>query len=259
MKRFRPKALCGLAVLLAAAVSAGAAVVNVGAHAGLSIPNLRANATDIFSRGFSSRQGPHFGLTADFGLAGRFSLALALNYTSQGGTRTGMQPITMDLPDGLPIPPGTLLWADFRNETILDYLEVPVLARYTFGDKLRVFLDVGPYVGYLVRARAVTAGGSALYLDEAGTMPIIVPPDTEPLVVDLGAETDVRASLKKFNFGLAGGGGVLAPLGPGDLVLEARFQLGLSTLQKLPDTDGRTQTGAIVVSLGYTLPLGRRR
>jgi hypothetical protein len=259
MKRIRVTVLCGAAVLLITAVGARADVVSVGAHGGISIPNLRAKATDIFSQGFTSREGPHFGLTADFDLAGRLSLALALNLTSQGGTRSGMQPITMELPEGLPIPPGTILWADFRNETILDYLEVPVLARVTFGDRLRVFLDAGPYFGYLVRAKAVTAGASALYLDEAGTIPIIVPPDPGPLVVDLGAETDVRASLKRFNVGLAGGGGVLVPFGPGDLVLEARFQLGLTTIQKYPETDGQTQTGAIVVSLGYSLPLRGRR
>jgi hypothetical protein len=259
MKRSRFLVTCGLAAILFTAVSASGAVVKLGAHGGISIPNLRTDATDIFTRGFSSRQGPHFGLTAEFGLAGRVSLALALNYTSQGGKRAGMQPITMDLPGGLPLPPDTLLWADFRNETVLDYLEVPLLARFTFGDKLRFFLDAGPYFGYLVRARALTTGASALYLDEAGTMPIIVPPATEPLVVDLGAETDVMASLKKSNVGLAGGGGIMFPLGPGDLLLEARFQLGLSTLQKFPETDGQTQTGAVVISLGYTLPLGRRR
>ena len=259
MKRSRSTLFCGLAVILFTAASASAAVVKLGAHGGISIPNLHAKTDNIFTQGFRSRQGPHFGLTAEFDLAPRVSLALALNYTSQGGTRTGMQPITMDLPGGLPIPPDTILWADFRNETILDYLEVPVLARVTFGDKLRVFLDAGPYLGYLVRAEAVTGGASALYLDEAGTMPIIIPPDTEPLEVDLGAETDVMASLKKFNIGLAGGGGVRVPLGPGDLVLEAHFQLGLSTLQRFPETDGQTQTGAILISLGYTLPLGGRK
>jgi len=259
MKRFRSKVLCGLAVILIAAVSASAAVIKLGAHAGISIPNLHAKTDNIFTQGFSSREGPHFGLTAEFVLARRFSLALALNYTSQGGKRTGIQPITMDLPEGLPIPPGTLLWADFSNETILDYLEVPLLVRYTFGGKVRFFLDAGPYFGYLLRAKAVTAGSSALSLDEAGTMPIIIPPDTEPLQVDLGAETDVMVSLKKSNVGLAGGGGVLVPLGPGDIVLEARFQLGLATLQRFPETDGQTQTGAVVVSLGYTLPLGGRR
>jgi Outer membrane protein beta-barrel domain len=254
MRSSRSAILLGLAGLVAAASTAFAADFRFGVHGGISIPDLRGKDTEIFTRGFTSRKGPTFGLTADIPLMAGFSLALDLNYTSQGGKRSGMQPITMDLPGGLPIPPDTILYADFSNETILDYVEIPVLARYTFGRTVRGFLEAGAYAGYLVRAKAVTVGTSALYLDEAGTMPIIIPPATDPLVVDLGAETNVRDSLEKFNVGVAGGAGFEIHLGRGDLILEARFQLGLTTIQKYPDTDGHTQTGAVLVSVGYVLP-----
>jgi len=258
MKRsFSLIAIAGLA-LLCARGAAFAGGLNLGVHAGISIPNIRGSQTDIFTKNFTSRQGPYFGLTADIPLAGKFSLAVDLNYTSQGGLRRGMQPITMDM-SGLGLPPDTLVFADFRNETILDYLELPVLARVTFGNKLKFFFDLGPYAGYLVRGKAVTEGVSTLYLDEAGTMPILVPPDyVEPLVVDLAATTDVKDSIHPFNIGLAGGGGLIWPVGPGQFVLEARFQLGLSDLQKDP-ADGNTQTGAVLVSLGYMLPVARHR
>jgi hypothetical protein len=233
--------------------------VKIGAHGGLSIPNIRGSQDDPFSRGFTSRQGPFFGVFADIGLTPRFSLVAELNYTSQGGLRKGLQPITMDLPPGLPIPPGTVLYANFRNETILDYIEIPIMGRLAFGDRVHFFINAGPYIGFLVRARAVTKGISALYLDEAGTMPIIIPPDTEPLEVDLGANTNVKDSLKDTNFGLAGGGGLIYPLGPGDLILEGHFQLGLTTIQKDVETSGKSQTGAVVVSLGYSLPLARKK
>jgi Outer membrane protein beta-barrel domain len=259
MKRTKLLLLVGLAALFAASSAVIAGDIKLGFHGGISIPNLRGKDTDIFSRNFTSRQGPYFGLTADLALASGFSLSADLNYTSQGGKRAGMQPITMDLPDGLPIPPGTILYADFDNETILDYVEVPVFARYTFGRKLRAFLQAGPYAGYLVRAKALTAGTSYLFLDEAGTMPVIIPPAVDPFEFDLGAKTNVRDSLEKFNVGVAGGAGLLFPLGTGDLVLEARFQLGLTTLQKYPETDGHTQTGAFIVSLGYTLPIARHK
>ncbi len=257
MKRIYSLIVIAAGVLLVAAGSGFADGPYLGVHAGISIPDIRGSQTDIFTKNFTSRQGPYFGLTADIPLTGRFSLAVDLNYVSQGGLRRGMQPITMDTSQ-LPIPPGTLIYADFRNETILDYLEVPVMARVTFGSKLRFFFDLGPYAGYLVRGKAVTKGVSALYLDEAGTMPIIIPPDTEPLQVDLGATTDVKDSIHPFNVGLAGGGGLILPVGPGQIVLEARFQLGLGDLQKDPQ-DGNTQTGAVLVSLGYMLPVGRHR
>lgn len=248
-----------IGIILAASGLGFADGLKAGAHGGLSIPNLRGKETDIFSRDFKSRQGYYFGLSADIDLGSRISLVAQLNYASQGGLRRGLQPITMDLPDGLPIPPGTLLYADFRNETALDYIEIPVMARLTFGRGVRFFAEAGPYAGYLVRARAWTLGSSALYLDEAGTLPIIVPPDTEPLVIDLGADTDVKDSLKRANLGLAGGGGLIYLLGPGELIFEARFQLGLTTIQKDVETSGETRTGAVLISIGYSLPMGRHR
>jgi hypothetical protein len=244
--------------LLVAGGAVFAADFDLGVHAGISIPNLMGSQTNVFTKDFASRQGPYFGLTANVPLAGRFSLAVDLNYVSQGGLRKGIQPITMDTSE-LPVPPGTLIFADFRNETVLDYLELPVMARITFGDKLRFFLDLGPYAGYLVRGKALTEGVSALYLDEARTMPITLPPDyVEPLVVDLTATTDVKDSVHAINVGLAGGGGLIMPVGPGNLILEARFQLGLTNLQK-DSENGKTQTGAVIVSLGYMLPVARRR
>jgi hypothetical protein len=238
---------------------ASAADVKLGVQGGLSIPNIRGSADDLFSRGFTSRLGPFFGLMVETGLGPRFSLVAELNDSSQGGLRKGLQPITMELPPDLPVPPGTILYADFRNETILDYIEVPVMGRWAGGGRLRFFLNAGPYVGFLVRAKAVTSGTSALYLDEAGTTPVVIPPSTDPLIVDLGAKTDVKDSLKTVNVGVAGGGGVIYPLGPGDLILEARFELGLTTIQKDVATSGESRTGAVIVSLGYSFPLGRHR
>jgi hypothetical protein len=257
MKSKRSRTLAVLAGLFLTAASAAAEDIKIGAHGGLSIPNIRGNESDVFSRGFTSRQGPFFGLFMEKSLGGQLSLVAELNYTSQGGLRKGLQPITMDLPPGLPVPPGTQLFADFRNETILDYLEVPVMARLAFGAKIRFFVNAGPYVGILVRAKAVTEGSSVLYLDETGTTPIIVPPDTEPMVVDLGATTDVKDSLKTTNIGLAVGGGVKYPAGPGEFVLEARFQLGLTTIQKDVETSGKSQTGAVVISLGFAFPISK--
>jgi len=259
MKRMRLPVLAVLTGVLLTAGAARAADIKLGVHSGLSIPKIRGKEADIFTRGFTSRQGLFFGLGADIGLTPRLSLALGLNYNSQGGLRKGLQPITMELPPGLPVPPGTILFADFRNETILDYLEVPVMARFWFGKKVRFFVNAGPYVGLLVRARALTSGTSAIYLDEGGTQPIIIPPATDPLIVDLGADTNVLDSLRKTNFGLAGGGGILYSLGAVDLCLEAHLQLGLSTLQKYTETDGQSQTGALVISLGVLVPLARKK
>ena len=238
-----------LGFVLTVAGVAATGPVWLGVHGGISIPDLRGSETDIFSQGFTSRLGPFFGVSAEFELASRFSLVTGLNYTSQGGQRTGLQIIT-DIPSG--VPSDMPLYANFKNETILDYIELPLLGRMTFGNKVRFFLTAGPYVGYLVRAKAVTSGSSLIYLDEAGTQPIV------PSPISFDAKTDVIDSLKRWNAGLYGGVGVGFMVGPGDIVLEAHFQLGLLRIQKDVATSGDTKTGAVVVSVGYSFPLKKK-
>jgi hypothetical protein len=253
MRRHIFRALVALALVLPAVAGFALAAndVSIDVHGGLSIPDIRGSQTDIYSRNFTSREGPYFGLTLEKTVTPLFSIVAQLNFTSQGGKRSGMQPITMDI--GMPLPPDTILYGNFHNETILDYLEVPVLGRFSFGHgRLRFFLNAGPYVGVLLRAKAVTKGSSLIYMDEAGTIPIIDTP------VSFDAKTNVKDSLKSTNIGLYGGGGLRYSLGPGDLIFEAHFQLGLTTIQRDIATSGQSQTGAVVISLGYSLALGRK-
>jgi hypothetical protein len=228
--------------------------IKIGAHAGLSVPNIRGG-NDEFSRGFTSRKGPYFGFSADFPLASHFSLRAEVNYASQGGKRNGMQPIITELP-GLTLPPDLILYADFHNETILDYIEIPLLAELSWGNKPRFFVNAGPYVGFLLRAKTVTSGMSSIFLDSAGTQPLLIPPDYQPLPpVSFDATTDVKESINDLNAGIAGGAGLGIPLGPGDLVAAFHFSLGFKNIQKDIATGGKTNTGALIVTLGYSLPL----
>jgi hypothetical protein len=245
-----------LCLLLTAGASVHAARIRVGAHGGLTIPDIRGAAGDPFTEGFASRLGPFFGVFAELGLASHFSLVAELNYASQGGKKDGLQIITPSLlPAGLPLPPGMKVYADFSNESLLDYVEIPLLARLSLGKQVRFHANAGPYLGFLVRARALTAGRSAFYLDKNGTMPVVIPPATTPLLVDMTADTDVKDSLKNANFGLCGGAGVSLPAGPGEIVIDIRFQLGLTVVQKDVEKTGEGRTGAFVVAAGYSLPL----
>lgn len=245
----RIRKICFYAFLcLAVSAAAWAGGLRMGVRGGLSIPNIQGSDTDIFTRGFTSRRGPSFGVFAERPLTGDWSLVVEFNYTSQGGKRNGMQVIT-EVPPGLPTD--LYLYADFNNETVLDYLELPVLARLRFGAGRRFFLNAGPYAGYLVRARAVTGGSSLVYLDEGGTVPVVSSP------VSFDADTDVLDSLKRWNLGLTGGAGLGVPAGRGQIIIEGRFQLGLSVLQKDISTSGKSRTGAFVVSLGYSFSRAR--
>lgn len=238
-----------LACCLASVASAGP--LSVGLRAGSTIPDLRDNGGNDFSSGWSTRVGLLLGVSAEVGITPALSVEAELNYSQQGARKNELQ--AASLPD---VP--MTLYANFRNTAKLDYLEIPVLARFHTGPMRRFFLDLGPYAGLLLSAKNVTSGVSPVYVDESGT-PFTVPPgDPEgvPLVADFGATTDNKSSLHDFNWGLQGGFGVEQPVGRGKVSLEVRGELGLMNIQKYPAEDGKNSTGALVILLGYKVPLG---
>lgn len=220
-----------------------------GLHGGLSLPSL-SGGTNELSRGYTSRQAPFFGLGLDLSLGSSLSLKSELNYSSQGGQRNGLQPLAPDQLVGLPVPPGLVLYADFNNETILDYLEIPLMLELVSGSRLKVFLNGGVYVGYRVRAKTVTSGTSLIYLDPSGSVPI------DPnLQVPFDAETDVSQEINRWNYGLCGGLGIKIPVAPGLLVIGGRFNYGLANIQSHPEITGKNRSGGLLITAGYKFRL----
>ena len=238
-------------MLIATGGTAFSEQARIGFRIGPSVPNLQGGTNEV-SRGYTSRYGPFFGFFADYHVRPHFSLRGELNYSSEGGKRNGMQPIAPD--PSLPIPPGMTLYAIFDNEAILDYLEIPLMAELSWGRTTRLFVDAGPYVGILVRAKTVTRGSSLLYVDASGT-PFLVPPEYLPLPpVDFDADTGIRQDINSMSAGIAGGIGVGTPFGPGDIVLDARFAYGLTNIQKDTELNGKNNTGTLAFTVGYSLP-----
>ncbi len=253
--RVRPAGALIFMLLAVAAVpsSLSADQVKAGLHGGLSIPNIR-DGDNPFSKGYTSRQGPFIGVFAEYRLQPRVFLRAEVNYASQGGKWDGLQPVIIDLP-GLVLPQDMLLYGDFNNETILDYLEVPLLAGLTWGERPRLFALAGPYIGILLRAKTITGGMSSLYIDDAGT-PLLIPPEYQPLPpFSFDATTDSKEDINDLSAGIAGGVGVAFPAGPGELVFCARFSLGLTNIQADTDTYGKNHTGAVVLTIGYAFAL----
>lgn len=234
--------------------------VHVGVKAGISIPNLIGGGNEEITRDYKSRVASTFGGYVDIGVTKRFSVQAEVDYAMQGGRRNGIQPITMPIP-GLPVlPAGSYFFADFKNTAKLNYIEIPVLFKYSWkrNSKPSLYVDAGPYFGYLLKATTVTRGSSTIYLDKNKT-PLLLPPLGQPLPpVSFNADTDVTSSLHRFNFGFTGGGGINFPLGGNYFFLDARASYGLTTLQKNTATDGTSRTGNLVISIGYAFKVKGR-
>jgi hypothetical protein len=148
-----------------------------------------------------------------------------------------------------------LLYADFKNISVLNYLEIPIMAKWEWGNSWRYYVNVGPYVGFLLTAKQKTSGNSQLYFDSGGTQPVEI--SGQPLPPQpFDATTDVKSSLKKANFGITGGAGISKNMGKsGDLILDVRAADGLTTIQKDTQNDGKNHTGGLFITLGYAFSL----
>jgi hypothetical protein len=230
--------------------------LTLGAFGGLNIPKLTGGSGNPLSEGWSSRAGGAGGLTFTLNTSTHFAWSADLLYSSEGGQRNGMQ--ALDGSSFNPqVPTGTYFYADYKNESILNYLEVPVMAKYSFSlnKSSRLYLDLGPYVGFLLNAKQKTSGSSVVYADPAGTQAVSVDPQTgQVFPASFEANTDITNQIHSVNFGITGGIGISQTVGFGEVILNFRGAYGLTNIQKY-SKDGKNQTGNLLISLGYSIPL----
>jgi len=125
----------------------------------------------------------------------------------------------------------------------------------TLSKSSRLYLDFGPYIGFMLNSKQKTSGSSIVYADMAGTQPVTVNPQTgQAYAAPFNADTDITGQINKINMGLTGGAGFTQRLVFGELVLDVRGAYGLSTIQHNPD-NGDNHIGNLLVSLGYSIPL----
>ncbi|HMS09450.1 MAG TPA: porin family protein [Pyrinomonadaceae bacterium] len=249
-----------LAMVTLGTAQSGEKEVHIGIKGGFSLPNLVGGDEQEITRDYKSRFAPNFGGYVEFDATRNVAIQAGIDYAPQGGKRNGIQPITAPIPLLPPLPAGQYYYGDFENTAKLEYLEFPVLGKYTWrrGRSVQPYVNAGPYVGVLLKATQVTRGSSTIFADRNGT-PILIPPVNQPLPpIPFDAETDVTDSLNRANFGLTGGGGLKFPTKGNYWFLDVRASYGLTTLQKDTANDGKSRTGNLVVSVGFAFKIKGR-
>ncbi|MGA7720334.1 MAG: porin family protein [Ignavibacteriaceae bacterium] len=220
--------------------------VVVGVKGGLSVPDLSGGNTPV-SEGYTSRLAPTYGAYINYGLNQDWFLQAEISFAGQGGQRNGMQAFPAPAAFASMLPPGTNnLYANYDNETIINYLEIPILAGYNFkfgNSGFTGYVEAGPYFDFLLNAETKTSGTSGLYFDQAGTMPLGVSQD-------FGQTTNNTSSVKTFNAGLTGGIGIKYDIGAGQLDLNIRGEYGFITVET-DNSNGSNNTGALYLTIGY--------
>ena len=244
--------------------------IKIGFKGGFSLGKLSSSNDNIYTRNYESVSGFDLGFIFEMPFTKTFSLQPEINFTQRGGIRKGVQPITGNelseqlnqfLPFfGMPlITDGNPLYADFESESDLKYLEVPVLAKFGWGNDFRFFVQAGPYVGILLCAKQETLGTSQFYFDSNASNPVVVPNPTggtPPLVQlpaqSLTASTDVKDDLHTVNFGAIAGVGVSKKMSEkGELFFDARASYSFNAIQ-IQDIYGESRVGGVIFSFGYS-------
>ena len=110
-----------------------------------------------------------------------------------------------------------------NSSVLLDYLEVPVLARMPMGGASKYFAVAGPYVGFRMRARTRTEFSGS----------------TE--------EIDISDSVERMDFGLAVGGGVEF----GSIMLDGRYSFSLTDIDADTSDEVKGKNRVVTATVGF--------
>jgi len=188
----------GLVVVLAVAFAAPAsAQMSYGVKAGVNFANVSFDGeTDVPSSG---RIGALAGAFATISLRGWLAAQPEVIYTVKGAS--------LDV-------------ADVESDFIVDYLEVPLLARMAV--RRSVYVAVGPSMAFRLRARSRTSFGGS----------------TE--------ELDLKDDVESFDLGIVGAAGIEV----GRWVFDGRYTHGLSDTDADTTDDVKTRNRVFSLSAG---------
>jgi hypothetical protein len=230
----------------------------LGARGGISIPNLTAgsNNQNPLNTGYGSRLGPDAGIFAEYKFSDLFSLQPMVEFSSQGGKKKGLQAFTTPDEFVSMYPPGQAppyLYANYKSEAKLNYLMIPVLAKFGWNFKTspwRIYVDAGPFAGLLLSAKQVTSGNSPFYSDPAGQQPL--PGGSH----SFDNTQNIKGQLHRANVGVEGNVGINYRFGPNSIFAEGGGNYGFRNIQK-GSQNGKNNTGAATAVIGYSYWLGK--
>lgn len=203
-------------------------LLDIGVEGGLGVASLRGRGNDFITKSDHIRISYEKGLFIQYNFKKIISIKTGAYYAKKGSsTRI---PIFFDLP-GPAID-------TIKGEESFDYITVPLLVKVTFGNKIRYFINAGPYMGFLLKQT-----------EQYG--PIRQSPQTT---------LDGTDSYKKTEKGISTGAGVLFNYKQRlDFSMEIRNNLGLTNTSKLPvGNDREIKTNATNILLGISYKLGHR-
>jgi len=304
--------LCSVMALFSITFATAQSKVSIGVRGGATIPGFTGGQGDPVSEGYSTALRMGAGIFAEFKISETFSIQPMLEYSQQGAKRNGMQAMVATGSDpelagafsqvgqqmseqmnqtfqqmlgpmapsvSVSVPTPDYLYANAKRDAKMDYLMLPVLAKFGWNlgkaSPWRVYVDAGPYIGLLLNAKNIVSINGSVYADKAGN-PLIptsvitdaipsailqmIPPTMLPTLTsgadqasqslaaemetNLSGTQDIKDQLHKLNWGLEGNVGLQYKINSRNKVfVEAGGNYGLMNIQKSTgkDADGTKQ------------------
>ncbi len=158
-----------------------------------------------------------------------FGIRVLVQY-DQNGYRLG--DLTFTDANGINLAPG--------NVTIkTNYLNFPIVGEFTFGNKIKYYINAGPYIGLLLRSNVITRIYSM-----NGSLPSLT--------------KDKSDAYKSTNFGIAFGTGTLIPISKKiQLHVGIKNNVGLSNIAKQSifsdNSDFKTNAFSVLAGINVSL------
>ncbi len=212
----RTAILLALAASLALPLSPSSARADVrlGLKAGIVTSQLGSNLVDL-----KWRSGAGVGVSLALGLTPNLDLAPELLWLRKGSTFTEND-----------VSIGGINFGTIKTGIDLDYVEIPVLLRLKTASAgpLNLMVVAGPTVAFKVNEQLSASG-----------------------LVGYSLGTD---QIETFDYGVAGGLGLLGTAGGLHWTLEGRYEQGLANVSKLP-FGGDLKNGSVQVFAGLEFPI----
>lgn len=176
--------------------------LKLGAKAGLNVSSISGDLENT-----SSRTGFNVGVVAEYFVTEKFSIQPEILYSAQGAK--------FEYTDFIDVGVGMPQRFTVKETMKLDYINVPIMAKYYVFDGLNV--QAGPQIGFLASAKA-------------------------------GSE-NIKDEMKGVDFSLNLGAGYELPMG---VFFDARYNIGLTDVAKKVEGEKiKSKNGVFQVSVGY--------
>lgn len=205
------------------------AQVSVGAKTGVYTSFLDVtDAAEGLTQNVEGLTTPTFGIVTEIGLGENFAFQPELLYTTKGFKIS--EGVNINL-GGLPIPAGV------TARTKINYLEVPLLAKYKFGTEgLRFNIAAGPVVSYAVNGQLDTRANLLF--------------DINPLKTNIDLDA---LNYERLEVSASIGAGIEYETSGGALFADARYVHGFSDLYNAPVVDLNLKNRGIGMTVGYKM------